>query len=123
MNLICLGKIMSIREFIIELKEINTERTRLRLQLRQLNEYATACEKNIIQFLDAGNHPGVTFKGLKISRQTIKKRQRPNKTERRQMARIFLEKFGVVPTDLDLEGLFETLRGPLDESQSRVKLE
>ncbi len=112
---------MGIKEDIIELKHIETEIRQLLVRMRDVRKARAACEKRIMDYMEEGNHPGVTFKGMKLKKLPVKKRQRLTKDERQYYARAFLEKFGIQPSSSDLENLFESLRGELDDSKSRVK--
>ena len=108
---------MSIKQDVVELKQLQAEISRLNKEVKRLRLQKENCENRITDWLDSNDQPGVRHNGITIIQQDRRKRAYIKKGEKLERGLDVLERYGI-PRDRDtLEELLEAMRGPAEHHQ------
>jgi hypothetical protein len=102
---------MSIRSYVIELKNIDSELKSLRMRTRQLNKQKFVLEEKIRDFLREKEQPGVKFQGVAITLEEREKHTRKKDVQKKEDSTRVLERYGVQDTEQAYKELMEALKG------------
>ena len=112
---------MSITAEINELQSLNQEIQRQTTSLRNLRQRKKEVEKNISDFIDRQEKPGIKYKGNQFLPETKQKIDRTRKAKvKEQDARRCLENYGISETNskIIVAEMLEAMRGPRQEVSS-----
>ena len=107
------GKINEVNSIKNELKSLRTRGSVLRTRIKQI-------EKEIEEYLDSKDQPGLKYKGIAIIRELKTKRRIKNKTDQQVDAINVLEKYGITNAKKVLEELMESKKGEPSEQRKLV---
>ncbi len=112
---------MSIRAYIAELKEYNTEIKRLRDHMSSLKHKADDVKKKIADYLTEKEQDGVKYNDTAVILESKEKRAGKKVKDKDGDAMKVLSSYGVPNPKEALERILEARKGPLVERQE-VKL-
>ncbi len=113
---------MSIQSDVKELKEINVEIKRIREQMSKLKKRGIVLEKNIIQYLNEKETPGLKYQNTAIIIENKKKRIAKSKKEIEAESIEILASQGIVNAKEVLNKILEARRGDKIDLQ-KVKIQ
>lgn len=102
---------MSIQGKVNELKSIQNELTSLRKRSSGLRAQAKQIEKEIEDYLDAKDQPGLKYKGMAIIRETKDKHKTKKKADQKADSIYILEKNGIEDPEKVLEEILNARKG------------
>jgi hypothetical protein len=109
---------MSIRGYVTELEEINSELKRLRVVVRKLNIRKKEVESSIVEYLADKDTPGVKYKDSTIRVKNTMKRPILKKSESLDNTRKLLESYGIKDPDSFIAELNDAKKGEAVEKNT-----
>ncbi len=101
----------SITTVITELNSLNAELKRLRIQTRTLNNRKKELEKQIIEFMEIKEQPGLKYQGMAIVPEEKESFKAKGKKQKEEDIKHLLEEFGVDNVGHAYKELLETMKG------------
>ena len=101
----------SIATVISELNSLNTELKRLRIQTRTLNNRKKELEKQIIEFMEIKEQPGIKYQGMAIIPEEKESFRTKGKKQKEVDIKNLLEDFGIENVGQAYKELVEKMRG------------
>ena len=109
---------MTIQTLIEEVSRIDIERKRIRDSDRRLVERKRLLERQIYEYLDKTNTPGIRYKGKQYTLDVKTNRNRLNKSEKQQIGKNILNKYGIHNSDDIINEILDSLKG--EQTTKRV---
>jgi hypothetical protein len=101
----------SITASVSELNNIHSELKRLRIQTRTLNSRKKIIEKEIADFLESRDQPGIKYQGIAIIAEEKEKHKMKGKKQREEDVKNYLRGLGVDDEAEAYKGLLHSMRG------------
>lgn len=112
----------SITAIITELKSINTELKVLRLKLKALNNRKRECEKEILDFLEEKDQPGLKYQGMAIVPEEKETFKSKGKKQKEHDVRNLLQSYGIEDPEEAYKELLKTMKGsPKQDIKLKIK--
>ncbi len=113
---------MSIQGKVNELKSIQNELTTLRKRSAGLRQRGKQIEKEIKDYLDAKDQPGLKYKGIAIVKETKAKHKPKKKADQKADAIYVLEQNGIEDPEKVLEEILTARKGsPTEQTKLKFK--
>jgi len=109
---------MTIQTLIEEVTRIDVERKRIRESDRRLIERKRLLERQIYDYLDKTNTPGIRYKGKEYTLDIKTNRNRLKKSEKEQISKDILRKYGIHNSDDIVDEILDSLKG--EQSTKRI---
>lgn len=112
----------SITAAINELNGVRAELARLRIQTRQLNTRKKNLEKQIVDFLDAKDQPGIKYQGVAIIPEEKESyKAKPKKQKEEDVQRV-LQRYGIEDSSEAYKEIMQTMKGsPTNNVKLKIK--
>ena len=111
-----------IKSLIHELNGINTEIKTLKSRVKSLNSRKKTVEKDILEFLEKNEQPGVKLNNLAFYQEKKIKRKVKNKSDKRNDCLAVLTNLGIENSQEAYNSILSAMRGGVEEQNSlRIK--
>lgn len=100
-----------IKGLINELQSINTNLKLLRKETMQLNKRKKKIEKELSEFIEHKEQPGLKYKNIAILPNEKTKREYKKRVDKERDGRSVLEKYGIQNSDSVLKEVIEAMKG------------
>jgi hypothetical protein len=112
----------SITSSLNELKDINSELKRLRIQVRKLNIRREIVEKEIKDFLDSKDQPGIKYQGMAIIPEEKETYKAKGKKQKEEDIKTLFRNYGVDDENEAFRDLMKTMKGsPTQKFKLKIK--
>jgi len=107
-----------IKSLIDEINGIDKEIKTLKLRVKGLNSRRKTVEKQILEFLEQNEQPGVKYKNLAFYQETKARRKIKKKADKRNDCMAVLNSLGIQNSESAYRAIENAMRGYIQEENS-----